>query len=894
MQLRYPALFAAAVAGALLLVLAAAAYPLFLSATSSDLIRGAIDRPNITRYLAGLTYTFKSLPLDPVRVNDGLQTPAVRELNDAFGRLASGSPVLGGPLAAVLGDPVALSFEGRAGTQAGRLFASPGVLAHVERLSGVDGDGVWLPELIANELGVRPGDEVHLLSGDGARASEINVRVDGVYRDIYFAWPPGGYWLQWQDEFRLVSLGSSPPAQPILADFDQVIELTRELGGSSATFSWQAPVAAPTGVTLEDVRSLDAYQAQVGTFSFGETPIGRILGCCGRWGPPVEDAETTFGSLIHEVVEEAERRIATIQGPAQVLELAALAVALVVVAAAGAFGMRTRRVEAAWLFARGTSPARVGARNALESVLPSITGGVLGLLLAVVVVTLLGPGGSVDRAAYADAAARSAVALVGSILLTSIVAEVAFVRIVSPHDRRFARLVAAVPVELVVVWLSYIALRRLDHEGAFFTDPALGVSRPSLALVAFPSLLLAGFAFLGGRLAHLIFGLLRRPTSRASPSIYLAARRLATGGTLVIALIGAAGLCLGLFLHAQAVATSLETTVTAKARVFVGSDVAASIDYISQAPPDFPFPVTRVVQVGEGARLPSGRTLDLLAVDPGSFAEAAYWNDAFAAEPIQTLVRELRVPSEGGPLPVVLAAAGELDVSEILVGTTEVPVEVVARPKAFPGLFSLRPLVVVDEQGLLERLDSPLNPLQRHGAELWIRGEPGAVRRALATLQVAPSLIVTAAEVEDIPAISAAIDTFLIINALGLIAAALTFVGMLMYLQARQRSQIVSYALSIRMGMQHGQHRRALAIELGGMIAVGFAVGGGLAILAARVTVPLLDPIPTIPPKPLFLIPGALFVLTAALAGLLTWSGAAFANRRARAVDLGEVMRVAE
>jgi hypothetical protein len=141
--------------------------------------------------------------------------------------------------------------------------------------------------------------------------------------------------------------------------------------------------------------------------------------------------------------------------------------------------------------------------------------------------------------------------------------------------------------------------------------------------------------------------------------------------------------------------------------------------------------------------------------------------------------------------------------------------------------------------------------------------------------------------------ISAAIDTF-IINALGLIAAALTFVGMLMYLQARQRSQIVSYALSTRMGMRHGEHRRAFGIELGVMIAVGFVLGGVLAILAARVTVPLLDPIATIPPKPLFLIPRAIFVWTAVLAGLLTWGGAAVANRRARSVDLGEVMRVAE
>jgi hypothetical protein len=49
------------------------------------------------------------------------------------------------------------------------------------------------------------------------------------------------------------------------------------------------------------------------------------------------------------------------------------------------------------------------------------------------------------------------------------------------------------------------------------------------------------------------------------------------------------------------------------------------------------------------------------------------------------------------------------------------------------------------------------------------------------------------------------------------------------------------------MGLTHHDHHRALALELGSMIGTGLAAGTTLAILAAAVTVPILDPLPSIP-----------------------------------------------
>lgn len=324
--------------GSLLLAIAVAAFPLFLSATSSDLVRAAIDRPSITRYLAGMTFTFEQLPFRLVRLESGVKTPTPDEVSARFRQLAAGSPILGEPIRSILGDPVAVSVDGRASTQQGRLFAATGVLSQVEKVAGTDGEGVWLPDLIAEDLGVRPGDTIRL-QGPGRRSAV--VEVDGIYQGIYFTQPEGGFWLTWQDEFRLPCIDCLPPPQPILAESDQVLALSRALGQRSATFTWQAPIADPGDVTLAEARTFERYQQRVlDRITYRTGDLWPHFACCLRWPYP-SDAVTTFGSSIGFAVDDAERRIVAVEEPARVLELAGIAVALVVVAAAGAFSVRT-------------------------------------------------------------------------------------------------------------------------------------------------------------------------------------------------------------------------------------------------------------------------------------------------------------------------------------------------------------------------------------------------------------------------------------------------------------------------------------------------------------------------------------------------------------------------
>ena len=71
-----------------------------------------------------------------------------------------------------------------------------------------------------------------------------------------------------------------------------------------------------------------------------------------------------WGSAMDDVVREVHGRLVAIDGPARLLRIAGMLVALVVVAGAGAFVMAARRVESNLLFARARGRGRwVGARR---------------------------------------------------------------------------------------------------------------------------------------------------------------------------------------------------------------------------------------------------------------------------------------------------------------------------------------------------------------------------------------------------------------------------------------------------------------------------------------------------------------------------------------------------
>jgi hypothetical protein len=182
----------------------------------------------------------------------------------------------------------------------------------------------------------------------------------------------------------------------------------------------------------------------------------------------------------------------------------------------------------------------------------------------------------------------------------------------------------------------------------------------------------------------------------------------------------------------------------------------------------------------------------------------------------------------------------------------------------------------------------------RTNEQWWVRGDADQARAALRELRYPPYLTITADRVKDVPSLAAMIETFLVLDVLGAGAALLAIAGTMMYLQARQRAHLVSYALSLRMGMTARINEASLRRELATMLGAAFVIGAILATISVVIVAPMIDPVPTVSPKPLLAVPWVPFALVGALVAVSVAAGARYTARRARSVELGEVMRVAE
>lgn len=376
----------------------------------------------------------------------------------------------------------------------------------------------------------------------------------------------------------------------------------------------------------------------------------------------------------------------------------------------------------------------------------------------------------------------------------------------------------------------------------------------------------------------------------------MARRRLTSSVRLAMLFLVVVSIALSVFAASRAMVGSLRATVEAKAKVFVGSDVQLQIGPDTSIPRGFAYPATIVTRARQAGYLPGGELqFDLLVVDPATFASAAYWNGAFSDRPLPDLLSLLTEPAGGG-LPAIMSNGGASAPSTLDIQQQTVPIDIVARTSSFPGTSSERPVFVVADAPLSRTFAGKPDPLHETQAtrEMWIRGPADPVLAAASHAGVGSYLTITADGVEDIPFIQAAIDTYLVLNVIGVVALILVLIVAVVYLQARQRARVVASALSYRMGLRRGTMRRSLTIELGALLFGGLLIGGASGLLATSVVVPHLDPLSTIPPNPVSVVPivavasAAIFLIVAAIGG--GW----IADNATRDVHLGEVLRVAE
>jgi putative ABC transport system permease protein len=795
--------------------------------------------------------------------------------------VAARAPRLGEPTRTVLGPPAAVTAHGE--TASVQLAARDGFARYVRRVATAPGTaaagGVWLPESVATALRVRPGQAVTI----GA-APWVRTRVAGVYQDLTGGDRPlDPFWSPLSGALAVKKVGEEPP-QLLLAEPPRLAELGRRLG-AAARLEWNYYLP-PGRLTVPAVESLVPQIERVRLDV--SDPVSLLAA-----------RQASASSPLATAVASAQATELALTAPVETISVTGRSLALALLAAAGLYGVKRRRGEVLLLTAQGVGGARLAGRSMVEAALPLLAGGALGWLLAVALAGVLTPTGEPQPQALAAANREVAVALAVGLLLLAAVTWASVQAEERERSRTAFRQLLAKPLwEAVVLVLAAAALYELQTRGS---QPVQAGGQPAQVdrfLVLFPLLLIAGLAGLAARGAgRLLAGGTRplRAGARPRPAAFLAVRRLAAAPRLVLLLVTGSALAIGVLGYAGILVASTRGAAHDKARVLVGSDTSVSTPVTAKGLAGSGLAATRVQRLSGVTLAPDGIPVDLLAVDPATFAGAVHWDASWADRPLGALLERLGADAAGaGRLPALLAGPAAPDSNAVEVGPASLPLTIVGHTTAFPGMSRAdRRLLVVSTASLATAVGrARTGPLGAQD-EVWTREDPAAVLAVLREAGTVPGTVRTAGTVMRTPAFLAVSWTFSMLQALGILAGLVALIGLVLYVQARQRGRLVAYALARRMGLTRGAHLGSVALELAAMLLFSFALGTVLAVVTSSLVYRRLDPMPDIPPALQLRLPGAVLGLTLAGVGLAALAGALLVQRGADRANVAEVMRLA-
>jgi putative ABC transport system permease protein len=762
----------------------------------------------------------------------------------------------------LLGDTATVRLEGDAGGGTFvQLVARTSFEDHIEVVGRGGGQGVWLPAFVAETLGVAPGDTVEVQIGDRSRP----VEVAGVFVDLTRS--DDAHWCTLSRQINDFQ-GRQPPPVALIAHED-LLQMTHDAGidridawweYSPTGGGWTLDRAAPTIRHLADVAEDATNRAD---------PLAHVL------GPGRTSVDQT------DTLEHATRVASTVDAATGPVALGTAGVAVLVLLSAGRTWIDRRRQEMTVLAMRGASPSSLAVKALLEMSGPLLAGAAAGLIAAGWVAREAGPSRLVASGAVEDALLQVALVTVGAAIVLGVAIGMAVRRVGTSAGGVQARatLLWWEPAVLAVAGAALYQLRsnaRADEAGSL--------------LLVFPVLFIAGAAGLGARLL-LAPGAQRWVASRLPVAGWLAIRRLLAGRVRVTAIVTGVALAIGMVAFAGSVATSLRVTTEAKALLGPGArqtigvpDGAALPDGVGDDGTS-----TEVVRASEVGVLQRGHTsADVLGVDPATFPDGALWDDSFASASLEDLVAELSPEAGASGVAAIGIGGGLPDELVLTLGTSsepvEVPVEIVARAEAFPGLGyrSRRPLVVVHR--------AVLEDLEVGGREVWVSNTSSEVADRMTDAGAAPRFVTRPAEnlPSELVAQLWAIDYLHIVGpAAGLVAGA----GLALYLASAARARALGAAMAAHMGMRRRTGVLATGVETTAMTLAGWALGVALAWIASRLVLPALDPVPVTAPDAIFRFEGAIVVTTAALAIGVAALATAVVERPASHQTLPEVTR---
>lgn len=873
---RRPAVALAVAGASLILGVGAAATPLYISSSGNAALHRQLADACPWRVGPSATIDWVT------RQHSGHASvkAAFQSVDHTVRGLGRGVPALGAPTATFISSDTPLRAPG--GRDAAvNLVRRPGFLKHVDVVArGSGGHGVWLERPVARRLHVRPGDTIKVSSravpASGGALHPVRLPVAGIIRSLDPR-KTSRYWCGLRKAIEKPPFSNKPSYPFALLDRPTYLRVA-DSTGLSMTERWHFPIHTQ-GLTTGEASATGGAVRDMLTATF--RPGDRVF--------PALDVRANFPGIAKRA-RQVGSSVSSSIGPVAV---AGVVVALLLMAAAGSFWADRRRAEIDLLVSRGVGPVALGLKAVLEMAVPLTAGTAGGWALALLLVTRLGPSPLLSAGAPLTGLAAAGGALVFGLLLVGLVAAVR-TRTVG-ESRRGARRhwAARVPWELAFLAGAGVLLVWLLSGGSRLSRLGSGadaVARVDPLLLAFPLLFLAGAVAVMVRVFAPVIGQLAHRGRRASVPAFLAARRVgaAPRGTLV--LLAATAIPIGVLVYAAALTGSVSSTLEAKAQVYAGSDISVLLDGEPGVPAKVRARTTPVVRLDKQALDDSAVTV--FGVDPDTLPREIYWHSSYAGRPLGELMAAIDRRGAGGRVPVLATgdevargpATLHLDGPEG--DQLRVPVTVVGTPSVFPGQRDA-PVVVMDERALLSATHTGFTHLRA-------RGDPGQVLSLLSRAGVPARGAVRASTALDAGNYLAVSYAFRFLIALALLIGVVGVVGLLLYLEARSRGRRVFYVLARRMGLTRRGHLGSLLVELGGLLAVGLAVGGGLAWLAVLTVYERLDVAPYLPPGPLLPVPVRIFVLVAVTVSVVMVVSALMAQRSVDRARAAEVLRAAE
>ena len=389
----HPTVLVAIAAAAFLVALAAASSPFVRAAAGSVALNNKLDE--FSAYTAGIEIR----TAEPRQRAAGSAEQALRAASgrDArVARLGRGLGFTAPPVTASLTPAIGATSNG--GFTQIRLTSRTGALDHVTILSRADGDGLWISDIAAGQLGVRAGDTFKLNGSDfNGGGRDVPVRVKGIYRALAYQ-PRKPYWNNFFADIYTGDLDSPPPPGFAFTDRRNLYELVHRMGGSTVESVYELPVD-PKGLTLDTARSLAARFDSVELALAKRTSLAVKLHCTPEYILVFVGSTSgcQFSSSLPQAISIADSDVSAVSPVVRLLSGLGIGIALAVAAAAGVFAVRRRRVEAALAFSRGEHVASFSARTALEALLATIAGGVAGFAVAYALTGTFAPQRDAER-----------------------------------------------------------------------------------------------------------------------------------------------------------------------------------------------------------------------------------------------------------------------------------------------------------------------------------------------------------------------------------------------------------------------------------------------------------------------------------------------------------------